>query len=179
MNRRQIVCLGLAASLPTALWLTGCAGPSAVSTKSWRSRNPPPSRPPLALNPDAREAVVAQALLCVNTPYRYGGNTPQGGFDCSGLVSYVFARAVPSAARRLPRSAAQWAAVTTPVGQPQRGDLVFFNTGAPFSHMGIYVGGGEFVDAPSTGGEVRKDNLQSRYFGARYQGARSAFAATP
>jgi len=122
---------------------------------------------------------VAQALLLVNTPYRYGGNTLEGGFDCSGLVGYVFTQTAPAAAWRLPRSTAQWAAVTVPVDQPQRGDLVFFNTGAPFSHMGIYVGGGQFVHAPSSGGQVRKDDLQSRYFAARYQGARRAFAAGP
>ena len=122
---------------------------------------------------------MAQALLLVNTPYRYGGNTLEGGFDCSGLVGYVFTQTAPAAAWRLPRSTAQWAAVTVPVDQPQRGDLVFFNTGAPFSHMGIYVGGGQFVHAPSSGGQVRKDDLQSRYFAARYQGARRAFAAGP
>ena len=59
----------------------------------------------------------------------------------------------------------------------QRGDLVFFNTtGAPFSHMGIYVGQGQFVHTPSTGGTVRKDALSSRYFGPRYQGGRRVFA---
>ena len=60
----------------------------------------------------------------------------------------------------------------------QRGDLVFFNTtGATFSHMGIYVGQGQFVHARSTGGTVRKDALSSRYFGPRYQGGRRVFAA--
>jgi cell wall-associated NlpC family hydrolase len=141
--------------------------------------NPPPSRAPLELDPAAREAIVAQALLRVNTPYHYGGDSPAGGFDCSGLVSYVFAQALPTAAQRLPRSTAQWAAVTVPVDQPQRGDLVFFDTGAPFSHMGIYVGNEQFVHAPSSGGEVRKDNLQSHYFAVHYQGARRAFAVEP
>jgi cell wall-associated NlpC family hydrolase len=175
-QRRQATRLTLAAPLLAALWLAGCAGPAG---RGHASRNPPPWHPPLELDPAAREAVVAQALLRVNTPYHYGGDSPAGGFDCSGLVSYVFARALPAAARRLPRSTAQWAAVTVPVDQPQRGDLVFFDTGASFSHMGIYVGNGQFVHAPSSGGEVRKDSLQSRYFAARYQGARRAFAAEP
>ncbi|WOP17027.1 C40 family peptidase [Ottowia sp. SB7-C50] len=94
-------------------------------------------------------------MLLVNTPYRYGGNTPEGGFDCSGLVHYVFGQ-VAARGARLPRSTAQWAAATLPVDEArlQRGDLVFFNTsGAAFSHMGIYVGGGQFVHAPSTGGD--------------------------
>ena len=171
-NRQPTAGLLLAALLLAILWLAGCAGPAPHG-------NPPPWHPPLELTPDAREAVVAQALLLVNTPYRYGGDTPASGFDCSGLVSYVFAQTAPEAARRLPRSAVQWAAVTVPIDQPQRGDLVFFNTGAPFSHMGIYVGDGQFVHAPSHRGLVRKDSLQAPYFAAHYQGARRAFAPEP
>jgi cell wall-associated NlpC family hydrolase len=172
------------ALLLATLWLAGCAGPARHGGSAGMGNppalfNPAPSRPPLDIDPTGREAVVAQALLWVNTPYRYGGNTPEGGFDCSGLVSYVFAQAEPAAARRLPRSTAQWAAATVPVDQPQRGDLVFFNTGVPFSHMGIYIGDGQFVHAPSSGGEVRQDSLQSRDFAAHYQGARRVFADEP
>ena len=119
-------------------------------------------------------------MLLVNTPYRYGGNTPEGGFDCSGLVAYVLQAVATPASRRLPRSTAQWAAASVPVDEAalQRGDLVFFNTtGASFSHMGIFVGQGQFVHAPSTGGTVRKDAVGSRYFGPRYMGARRVFAA--
>lgn len=141
----------------------------------------PATAKPLNLPPAGREASVAQAMLLVNTPYRYGGNTPDGGFDCSGLVHYVYGQVASTAdAHRLPRSTAQWAAATTPVDDSrlQRGDLVFFNTsGRPFSHMGIYVGGGQFVHAPSSGGTVRKDSVDSSYFGPRYLGARSVFAA--
>ena len=141
----------------------------------------PASQPPLELNPLGREAAVARAMLVVNTPYTYGGNTPDGGFDCSGLVHYVFSQqaAEDGASRRLPRSTAQWAAATQPVdeSQLQRGDLVFFNTtGRAFSHMGIYVGQGQFVHAPSTGGTVRKEPVGGRYFGPRYLGARRPFA---
>jgi cell wall-associated NlpC family hydrolase len=142
----------------------------------------PATQPPLELDPAWREAAVALTMLVINTPYTYGGNTPQGGFDCSGLVSYVFGQvaAGTSAARRLPRTTAQWAATSAPVDEAalQRGDLVFFNTtGARFSHMGIYVGEGQFVHAPSTGGTVRKSAIASRYFGPRYQGGRRVFAA--
>ena len=139
----------------------------------------PPSLPLLDLDPAEREAAVAQAMLLVNTPYTYGGNTPQGGFDCSGLIQYVFHQ-LSDGARRLPRSTAQWAAASVPVdeGAMQRGDLVFFNTsGTPFSHMGLYVGGEQFVHAPSTGGTVRKAALTERYFATRYLGARRVFAA--
>lgn len=186
-RRRRLTGLMLGAPfLAATAWLTGCAGLALYGGAGgkWAGvrgnpalSNPPPWRPALALDPSTREAVVAQALLLVNTPYRYGGNTPEGGFDCSGLVCYVFAQAVPGAARQLPRSTAQWAAVTTPVDQPQRGDLVFFNIGAPFAHMGIYAGNAQFVHAPATGGVVRENGLQSGYFAAHYQGARRAFAA--
>lgn len=178
----------LALALALATVLAGCASPRApISTSTGMGtsgrREPPLPTPasgtPLAIDPGEREAAVAQAMLLVNTPYTYGGNTPRGGFDCSGLIQYVFAQ-ITGHARRLPRSTAQWAAVSVPVQdeQMQRGDLVFFNTsGAPFSHMGLYVGGEQFVHAPSTGGTVRKVSLDSRYFAARYQGARRVFAA--
>jgi cell wall-associated NlpC family hydrolase len=175
------------ASLAGAALLAGCASRTASRASApvppvVARRAPPPAVQPtqavLGLDPAAREACVAQAMLLVNTPYRYGGNTPEGGFDCSGLVHYVFGQ-VAARGARLPRSTAQWAAATLPVDEArlQRGDLVFFNTsGAAFSHMGIYVGGGQFVHAPSTGGTVRKDAVSGRYFGPRYLGGRTVFA---
>ena len=180
-QRRALLLLGLGG----ALALAGCG--SAPRRHASSGRRAPPvaaTQPPLNLDPAGREACVAQAMLLVNTPYRYGGNTPQGGFDCSGLVQYVISQALKSlgdgnAASRLPRSTAQWAAATEPVSEAalQRGDLVFFNTtGVQFSHMGIYVGQGQFVHAPSTGGTVREDALNSKYFGRRYQGGRRVFA---
>lgn len=184
LARRTSLTLLLGGGL--AALLAGCASrPPAVRSggggMAARGTPVPATQPPLDLDPAGREASVAQAMLLVNTPYRWGGNTPEGGFDCSGLVRYVFdhVAAGTPAARRLPRTTAQWAAATVPVaeGGVQRGDLVFFNTGAPFSHMGIYVGGGQFVHAPSSGGTVRKDSVSSRYFGARYQGARRPFSA--
>ncbi|MFT3779515.1 MAG: C40 family peptidase [Ottowia sp.] len=174
-QRRLSLLLGLGG----ALALAGC-GSAPPRPTAGRAPAVPATRPPLDLDPAGREASVAQAMLLVNTPYRYGGNTPQGGFDCSGLVHYVFSQVAEGAARRLPRSTAQWAAATVPVQEAalQRGDLVFFNTtGATFSHMGIYVGGGQFVHAPSTGGTVRKEAVAGRYFGPRYQGGRRVFAA--
>lgn len=176
-----------------ALVLAGCGSPprrsgdaAANSAPPWQtraSRTPPPAtQPPLEFDPRGREEAVALATLAINTPYTYGGNTPQGGFDCSGLVVYVFSQVAQDSAmtRRLPRSTAQWAAATQPVEDAAllRGDLVFFNTtGALFSHMGIYVGQAQFVHAPSSGGTVRRDSLENSYFRPRYVGARRAFAA--
>jgi cell wall-associated NlpC family hydrolase len=163
--------------------LAGCASrPPVRSASSWPEPSPAPGPAPIAgglnFDPSERELAVAQAMLLVNTPYTYGGNTPQGGFDCSGLIYYVFQHVTGD--RRLPRTTAQWADATVPVSnrQAERGDLVFFNTtGRPFSHMGLFVGDGEFVHAPSTGGMVHKTRLSNPYFARRYQGARRAFAA--
>jgi cell wall-associated NlpC family hydrolase len=150
--------------------LAGCGGPRIRG-----GAQPPVARTqaPVRIDSAEREASVARALLLVNTPYRYGGNTPDSGFDCSGLVGYVLAQGTR---QPLPRSTAQWAGASAPVPEPQRGDLVFFNTnGGPYSHVGIYVGEGQFVHAPSSGGTVRKDRLDSGYFARRYTGARSVF----
>ena len=181
LDRRTALALGLAALL------AGCASAPAprapMATAAPGRREPampaPPTQAPLNLDPAEREGAVAQAMLLVNTPYTYGGNTPRGGFDCSGLIQYVFQQ-VTGGTRRLPRSTAQWAASTVPVqdAQMQRGDLVFFNTtGTPFSHMGLLVGDEQFVHAPSSGGIVRKASLDNRYFATRYLGARRVFAA--
>jgi cell wall-associated NlpC family hydrolase len=111
--------------------------------------------------------VAIHAIGLVGIPYRWGGNTPQGGFDCSGLVVYVARRAQ---GLQLPRTVAEMSRVgqEIPVEDRLPGDLVFFNTsGHPFSHVGIYVGQNRFVHAPNEGGTVRIDNLVSAYWGPR------------
>jgi len=118
----------------------------------------------------AREAAFI-ALSLVDTPYRYGGNTPDGGFDCSGLIVYVYRSAAGLA---LPRTVAQLAGVGLPVraGARRTGDLVLFDTTGRFSHAGIYVGDGRFVHAPSTGGRVRLDGVFAQYWRPRFAGVR-------
>lgn len=118
----------------------------------------------------AREASFL-ALSLVDTPYRYGGNTPAGGFDCSGLIVYVFRNA---AGLGLPRTVARLAQVGQPVrpSAMRSGDLVLFDTTGRFSHAGIYVGAGRFVHAPSTGGVVRLDDVHARYWKPRFSGVR-------
>ncbi|MCL1634189.1 C40 family peptidase [Luteimonas sp. SX5] len=123
-------------------------------------------------DPAAANAVLMRALSLVGTPYRYGGNTPQGGFDCSGLVNYVYRDMLDL---KLPRTSRELARVQGPKIAPERlaaADLVFFGSGGAVSHVGIYVGEGRFVHAPSTGGTVRLDHLDGAYWRDHYSGAR-------
>lgn len=120
------------------------------------------------------EDVLFRALGLVGTPYRYGGNTPEGGFDCSGLIGYVYRDA---AGISLPRSTRELSAMRTPDVRRdalQSGDLVFFATsgGRTVSHAGIYVGEGRFVHAPSSGGTVRLDSLDNVYWQRVYLDAK-------
>jgi len=122
---------------------------------------PPPVPVPTG-NPGAGHPQAASiALQYLGVPYVWGGASPSG-FDCSGLVMYVYSQLGIS----LPHyTVAQWNA-TDPISSPAPGDLVFFNG---LGHVGIYIGGGRFVDAPHTGSVVRIDSISS--FGG-YDGAR-------
>jgi cell wall-associated NlpC family hydrolase len=104
-------------------------------------------------------------MALVGTPYHYGGNTPAGGFDCSGLVDYIYRNA---ANIMLPHSSRDMAGMD---GQKVRsmdelisGDLVFFDIGGGISHVGVYVGKGRFVHAPNSGGTVRLDDIDGPYW---------------
>ncbi|WP_257387661.1 C40 family peptidase [Tahibacter caeni] len=133
-----------------------------------------PARPSLAaprIAADPNE-ILFRAISLVGTPYRYGGNTPESGFDCSGLIGYVF---YDVAGARLPRSAAEIDRLDAPPVSRQKlapGDLVFFRDGGDVSHIGIYVGEGRFVHAPSRGGTVRLDALDGDYWRQHYYGAK-------
>jgi cell wall-associated NlpC family hydrolase len=121
---------------------------------------------------DYRFAAALQALVTVGTRYHYGGSSPETGFDCSGLVTHVYERAWGLA---LPRRTEEQRHVGHPVkrGDLQPGDLVFYNTRhRPYSHVGIYLGDGNFIHAPRPGYRVRVENIDSPYWRARYNGAR-------
>lgn len=110
----------------------------------------------------ARE-VTLMAIGLVGTPYRYGGNTPEGGFDCSGLIAYVYRERAGVRAPRSVASLVDWGQAV-PGEAVKTGDLAIFIQNGKASHAGIYVGEGRFVHAPSTGGVVRLDPLQSKYW---------------
>ena len=127
----------------------------------------------------ARSDVVVQALSLLGTPYRFGGSSPDIGFDCSGLVRHVFAAVLD---RDLPRRAEEISAVGHPVSRAdlQPGDLVFFDTlRRAFSHVAIYIGEGRFVHAPARNGRVRIEGLDDRYWAKRFNGARRVMEPLP
>ncbi|VVE27816.1 peptidase P60 [Pandoraea terrae] len=134
------------------------------------------ARPYGAEKSAGQEEITLAAMGLVGVPYRYGGNTPDSGFDCSGLVRYVVLRA---AGVNLPRTTEQMSTVGTSIDLDQlaSGDLVYFNTtGRSHSHVGIYVGNGQFVHAPATGGTVRLANMSLPYWAGRFDGVRRVAA---
>ncbi|WP_052452585.1 C40 family peptidase [Noviherbaspirillum autotrophicum] len=123
--------------------------------------------------------VTARALALVGSKYRFGGMSPRRGFDCSGLVDYVFH---DTAAQELPRTAAGISQVgkKVDIDQLQPGDLVFFNTlRRAFSHVGIYLGGNKFIHAPRSGAKVRVEALDLAYWKNRFNGARRILSFKP
>jgi cell wall-associated NlpC family hydrolase len=137
------------------------------------SGTPRMSRAPLSDKPLAQTA-----LNFLGIKYRFGGDTPNEGFDCSGLVAYV---AEKSLGLKLPRRSAELAreGLTVDRDELKKGDLVFFNTRrSRNSHVGIYLGNHEFVHAPSTGSVVRIDSMDATYWKKRYNGARRLAANT-
>jgi cell wall-associated NlpC family hydrolase len=121
------------------------------------------------------ERAAAHATAMVGKPYLYAGNTP-AGFDCSGLVQYSYAQSgvnIPRHTRAL-REASQ----PVSMDEVRRGDLIFFDErGVKLSHVALYLGGGRFVHAPSSGGRVRIDELQSPYWRERFVEARRVAAS--
>lgn len=140
-------------SLWLALGLVGCGSAPPVQRQQQ-------ARP--ALSSELGSDIAIHAMGLVGTPYRYGGNTPDSGFDCSGLIGYVYKSRAGVAP---PRTVAQLSGFGQAVGADdlRTGDLVIFGND-PAWHAGIYVGEGRFVHAPSTGGTVRLDRLDNRYW---------------
>ena len=121
---------------------------------------------------DKTETLINNAMQLIGVRYRWGGNSPQSGLDCSGFVRYVFN---DTFGFLLPRKSAQMSKVGLEIGKEELrpGDLVFFNTMRhAFSHVGIYVGDNKFIHAPSRGKSIRVDDMTKVYWEKRYNGAR-------
>jgi len=120
-----------------------------------------------------RDALVDLAMSLRDIPYASGGSTPSTGFDCSGFVRYVFARAI---GMRLPANAASQflAGLKVSRGRLKTGDLVFFHTSGKrrISHVGIYLSNGRFIHAPTNGKTVEVSSLNESYWSRRFAGAR-------
>ena len=134
----------------------------------------PPDLPKAETAPvgEKRAEALLQALLALGLDYRYGGSSPETGFDCSGLVAHVFREAYGI---RLPQNARAQSeyGVRVSLAELRAGDLVFYNTlNRPFSHVGIYLGDGRFVHAPKTGAQVRVEPIRGSYWMRRFDGAR-------
>lgn len=158
--------------------LAGCAGKPALQV-------PPEPAPPTArIVPDSSrfftldderhtQEMVVFALGLLGTGYKFGGRNPEAGLDCSGMVSYIVEQV---SGKRLPHNAAQIAGLTRPIERTelQPGDLVFFNTSRrAHSHMGIYMGDGRFIHAPSSRGRIRVERMDNNYFKPRLDGVRT------
>jgi cell wall-associated NlpC family hydrolase len=139
--------------------------PPAPATAAGRSSGAVP-----AVGPAVGYGVAGTALSLRGTPYRNGGADP-AGFDCSGFVRYVFGEN----GIQMPRTVGElWRAGRQVTGtRMEPGDLVFFSTVSPgASHVGIAIGGDEFVHAPSSTGEVRVERMSAPYWATRFVGAR-------
>lgn len=148
-----------------ALWLAGfCVLAQADDTQS--------TAKPATRWSDTAQEILMNALSLTGVKYTYGGKSPETGFDCSGFVRYVFQQAanltLPHGARAISQLGN-----SIPVEQLQPGDLVFFNTlHRAFSHVGIYMGDGKFIHAPSSGGGIHVVDMNESYWAKRFNGAR-------
>lgn len=165
LNKRNVSRLGL---LLVCIFLVGCASspPAPVSDRDPKSG---------AQVRDAKQPSIADQILKTaqqqrGVPYRFGGDRPERGFDCSGLVAFSHAQN----GVRVPRTAAEQARRASQVSARdlREGDLVFFRvSGRKVDHVGIYAGGGRFLHAPSTGGKVSYAELSNPYWRQRFSGA--------
>ena len=137
------------------------------SSQQYSQRSQLPQRPPVTSTNSSRNLMVRIARSTIGTPYKWGGNSPQHGFDCSGLMTYIHKNAL---GMRIPRTAAQQRdnSRTISYKQLQLGDMLFFKTSAKSNHVGIYVGNRQFIHAPSGGKRVKITSMDSSYWHKRF-----------
>jgi cell wall-associated NlpC family hydrolase len=127
----------------------------------------------------ATQQIASYAMQFVGTAYRFGGTEPAIGFDCSGLVQYVYRQVTGVTLPRTARSLSQ-VGLKIPTVNLLPGDLVFFNTRRfAFSHVGIYIGNNQFVHAPRSGERVEVSTIDSHYWQRRFNGARRLVGDMP
>jgi cell wall-associated NlpC family hydrolase len=134
--------------------------------------SPPRSGTAASIPDEKMNELVMYALSLADTPYHFGGNSPDNGFDCSGFVDHVFHHALGMS---LPRTSHEISQLGTPINKAhlRPGDLVFYNTQhSAYSHVGIYVGADKFIHAPKTGSQIRVEKMDEKYWLNRYNGAR-------
>lgn len=156
-----------------AVLFTACATPPSPTSHSTAARAPFLIKSQEADN--VGQEILMYTLGLLDIGYRFGGKNPEAGLDCSGLVSYIYFHAI---GMKLPHNAARIARLSRPINRDKMriGDLVFFNTlNRNYSHMGIYIGQGQFVHAPRSNSTIRIDRLDNRYFAARFNGAHTLF----
>ena len=175
----QPVLIRLTALLVASVALTACASTGAVPRPFPGAATPSAPEVPSATSaagvaslPDGY-SISSTALSLRGTPYRNGGIDPNG-FDCSGFVKYVFEQHGVAMPRDTKSQFEVGADVDPSLLEP--GDLVFFTTVSPgASHVGIVVGGDQFVHAPNSSGVVRVEHLSSQYWSSRFVGARRVY----
>jgi peptidoglycan DL-endopeptidase CwlO len=165
-NRYSRACVAIACVVILSLYGASCS-PTGMQTRTTRSTHGYDYRSDPSLSAK-RKHIIDMALSLIGSPYRMGGAGPRA-FDCSGFSMYVFKKN----GVKLPRTATtQYVrGHRVPMNDAKAGDLIFFNiSGRGISHVGIYIGGGEFVHAPSTGKNVRIDRIDSPYWKGRVRG---------
>jgi len=127
---------------------------------------------------DGASDMVITAMNFLGVPYRLGGSSGTGGFDCSGFTRHIFEMSLGLVLpRRADDQASAAGLVEVPREELRPGDLVFFNTlRRTFSHVGIYIGDGKFIHSPHTGATVRVDDMRFAYWSQHFTGARRAEA---
>jgi cell wall-associated NlpC family hydrolase len=133
---------------------------------------------PTAADSDFAQGIMLQALSLIGVTYRWGGNSPETGLDCSGFIRYVFQQSMNIA---LPHNAFAISRLGEDVERDELkpGDLVFFNTlGRRFSHVGIYLGDDRFIHSPSTGSKIQIVSLNDAYWLKHYNGAKRVTQAS-
>lgn len=162
------------ASLPTPSTLVqtpaNAASDAVAATDDTQA--PDADEPAEASGQSRIRTLIQRALALLGTPYRWGGMSPDKGFDCSGLVGYVFRNALGIELPRVSRDMAQTGERIQDRSELNAGDLVFFGRRGRVDHVGIYLGNGRFVHAPSRGKDVTVSSLDSGYWSHKFLLAR-------